>query len=139
MCNLELISYELSNMSNENLRFLTIEQALEDLVDIRAALVKSMNLKSSNLWVAFGTLYAGNLAAWLRLKHPSWVRGAVASSAPLLAKFEAELYLENVANAITDYDPQCTIAIQKANDQLDDLINSQGGLQSLQEMFRYAS
>ena len=127
-----------SDLSNDNLKYLTIEQALEDLTEICAHVVKTMNLKSSNKWVAFGTLYAGDLAAWLRLKHPSLISGAVASSAPVLAQFEANLYFENVANAITAYDPMCTTAIEKANDQLDDLVNTPGGLQSLQEMFRYS-
>lgn len=128
-----------ADLSNDNLKYLTIEQALEDLTDVCAHVFSSMKLKSSNKWIAFGTLYAGNLAAWLRLKHPSLISGAIASSAPVLAKFEADLYFENVATAITEHDPECTNAIQKANDQLDDLVNTPGGLPSLQEMFRTCS
>jgi hypothetical protein len=67
-------SQPLSNFSTANLQFLTIEQALADAtgqVPIVAGKV-----------VAFGGSYPGNLDAWMRIKFPSVIDMAVASSAP---------------------------------------------------------
>jgi len=72
--------------SRRSLRFLSSRQAVEDA----AAFMKTMSASHgfSTEWVVFGGSYAGNLAAWIRQKHPEIVTGAIASSAPLLAQTE---------------------------------------------------
>lgn len=74
-----------SDMSTKNLRFLSSEQALADLAYFIEAKKKELQLPH-NKWIVFGGSYPGSLAAWFRLKYPHLAHGAVASSAPLLAK-----------------------------------------------------
>jgi lysosomal Pro-X carboxypeptidase len=58
---------------------LSAAQALADL----ATLVQSVKLQPEQRVVAYGGSYGGMLAAWLRIKYPHIVHGAVAASAPV--------------------------------------------------------
>lgn len=74
-----------SDLSIENLHYLSSEQALADL----ATFIQSMNEKhsfgSDVKWIAFGGSYPGSLAAWLREKYSNLVHGSISTSGPLLA------------------------------------------------------
>ena len=60
------------------------------------------NLPEDTKWIAFGCSYAGSLAAWLRLKYPDQVQGAISSSAPLEAKFDNAEYDEVVKRTLDE-------------------------------------
>lgn len=72
------------DLSSENLRWLSSEQALADLASFRVAMAKTHGLEHAK-WVTFGGSYPGSLSAWFRLKYPQYVDVAVSSSAPLQA------------------------------------------------------
>lgn len=73
-----------SDLSTDNLRFLSSRQALADLAHFRTTIAEARGLTNAK-WVAFGGSYPGSLAAWFRLKYPHMVHAAVASSAPVRA------------------------------------------------------
>ena len=62
------------------------------------------NLPTTTKWIAFGCSYAGTLVAWLRLKYPDKIHGAISSSAPLEAKLYNTEYHEMVKKAMNDFD-----------------------------------
>jgi len=71
----------------ENVRFLTVDQALMDYVKL-IKYIKSDDYmqgkyKDSPV-IATGGSYGGMLAAWFRMKYPHIVQVAYASSAPIL-------------------------------------------------------
>nr|CAG4716794.1 unnamed protein product [Naegleria fowleri] len=67
------------SLSTQNLRYLTSEQALQDLVDFRSYLIKKYNINEAKTkFVSFGGSYSGNLSAWLKLKYPHLFVGAIA-------------------------------------------------------------
>lgn len=105
-------------MSTKNLKYLSSEQALADLAYFIEA--QKLHLKG-NKWIVFGGSYPGSLAAWFRLKYPHLAHGAVASSAPLLAKINFKEYLGVVTDALetTSQGRQCTSAVRKAAAELE--------------------
>lgn len=73
-----------SDLSTDNLRFLSSRQALADLAHFRTVIAEARGLTNAK-WVAFGGSYPGSVAAWFRLKYPHLVHAAVATSAPVHA------------------------------------------------------
>lgn len=86
------------NLTTENLKFLSTEQALEDLAAIQKHLQKEQGLNGK--WIALGGSYAGSLAAYYRLKHPELVVGALSSSGPVMAKENFEEYDLHVSKVV---------------------------------------
>lgn len=72
-------SQPFDQMTADNLKFLSIEQAIEDLATFQKWLTANQGLTGK--WVAIGGSYPADLAAIYRLKHPELVSGAIASSA----------------------------------------------------------
>lgn len=71
-----------NDLSTENLRYLTEEQALGDAENFIRTLKSKPEYERSKV-VVFGGSYGGILAARMRIEHPELVDAAVSSSAPL--------------------------------------------------------
>lgn len=130
-------SHPTKDMSPANLKFLSSEQALADL----AAFITQQKkmLAGSPKVVVFGGSYPGSLAAWFRLKYPHLADGAVASSAPLLAKVNFIEYLEVVDASLMTYDASkgaCNTAVSQATQNIQIMVATYGGRQQLQKMFK---
>ncbi|KAL9952174.1 hypothetical protein ACROYT_G039389 [Oculina patagonica] len=113
-------------LENENLVFLSSQQALADLAEFCVFAREMYNLTDRNKWIAYGGSYPGSLAAWFRLKYPHLVSGAVASSAPVQAKTDFQGY-NNVAagsfaSPLVGGSAQCRSNIKKAFSSVDQLI-----------------
>lgn len=76
--------------------------------------------------------YAGNLAAWLRLKHPDLVLGAVASSAPLQAKLSFDTFLQEMD---TDLGKGCVNEVRLAMNEFTHKLGSDSGREYLTNLF----
>ncbi|HXH29201.1 MAG TPA: alpha/beta fold hydrolase [Bacteriovoracaceae bacterium] len=87
-----------SKLTANNIISLDLASAVTDLATFQKFMMDEKGLKGQ--WVAVGGSYAGTLAAFYRLKHPELVVGALASSAPVLAKSEFSEYDAHVAKVI---------------------------------------
>lgn len=90
-----------ADTSAENLKFLTVSQAVADL----AHFVEFMKASSSDNFTSSGVIlvgssYSATLATWTRLKHPDLVNGVWSSSAPLLAKADFYEYNEVLTQSL---------------------------------------
>jgi len=72
-----------SSYDRKNLPYLTADQALEDFAEvIKYFKTKVLNCPDCPV-IAYGGSYCGELASWMRMRHPDLVDGAMASSAPI--------------------------------------------------------
>ncbi|XP_055693623.1 putative serine protease K12H4.7 [Lutzomyia longipalpis] len=112
-----------SNLSLENLRYLTSEQALADLAHFIATKTEEIPGASNSSVFLIGGSYAGSLVTWFSHKYPFLVTGAWASSAPLLAKVDFKEYFEVVAESIQLVGGQeCFAKTTEAFKAMEDLI-----------------
>ncbi|XP_046667646.1 putative serine protease K12H4.7 [Homalodisca vitripennis] len=129
-------SFPTSDLSVENLRYLTTEQALADVAYFITGMNALYNLSSDTKWIAFGGSYSGNLAAWIRFKYPHLIHGAMAASGPVLSKVDFYEYMEVVRNSLATYGESCVEAVETANKMVLKLLKSKFGQKVLNFFFR---
>jgi pimeloyl-ACP methyl ester carboxylesterase len=93
-------SLPFTDLTSENLKYLSTENALSDLIRFQEFAIREWGL--SGKWIVIGGSYPGSLAAYLRQQHPDQVAGALASSAPVRAK-----------NLFVDYDAHTAMVLGK--------------------------
>nr|XP_039252267.1 putative serine protease K12H4.7 [Styela clava] len=124
-----------NDTSVRNLRFLSSQQALKDLVYF----IQNMTEKHDGhlkKWILFGGSYPGALAVWARLKFPHLIYGVVAASPPLEAKLFFNEYLESVNDTLYKYGGStCHSALGEANRQIASLMETGEGKEKLRKIF----
>jgi serine protease 16 len=112
------------DFSTPNLRWLSTQQALADAAFFVRKMQKQYNLTHEAKWISIGGSYSGELAAWVRLKYPHLIYGAVASSAPVSAIVDFDGYDPIVASALAyplvGGSPACRSAVAEAFASLED-------------------
>ncbi|KAJ2515222.1 hypothetical protein H4217_005315 [Coemansia sp. RSA 1939] len=117
-------SYPVNDMTGQSMRFLTLENALEDV----AYFIRSgsdfirnnagVSIPPDSKWVVVGGSYSANLAVWMRMLYPDIVFAAYASSAPLLVSTDFYQYDQVVGRALP-----CAPKIAEAIEVLDAIID----------------
>lgn len=118
-------SFPTSDLSTENLRFLTTQQALADTAYFAQHVVfeglEDQNLTAPNVpYIAYGGSYAGAFVAFLRVLCPDIFFGAISSSGVTKAIYDYWEYYE----PIRQYGPRdCITTTQKFTHIFDNLLS----------------
>jgi len=122
------------DMSLENMKYLSSRQGLEDLATFMTSMSSTHNITGP--WVSFGGSYPGSMSAWLKLKYPHLLAGAVSSSGPLFAKMDYFEYLGVVRDALDTTGPGCNEAITEALEEVEILLLDDAAWPQLSEQFK---
>ncbi|KAL2012780.1 hypothetical protein VTN00DRAFT_305 [Thermoascus crustaceus] len=132
-------SFPTPDLSTENLRFLTTQQALADTAYFAQNVVfeglEDKNLTAPNVpYIAYGGSYAGAFVAFLRVIYPDIFFGAISSSGVTKAIYDYWEYYE----PIREYGPrECIKTTQKFTHILDNLLSeAKNGNSSLIDQYK---
>lgn len=92
--------------TEENLKYLTIDQALADLAEFIEQYVKPKGTPDLRIGVIGGS-YAGALSSWFRMKYPHLAWSSWASSAPVLIKNDFVEFDEYIGSQLKVYSQNC--------------------------------
>uniref|UniRef100_A0AC35TR50 Serine protease K12H4.7 n=1 Tax=Rhabditophanes sp. KR3021 TaxID=114890 RepID=A0AC35TR50_9BILA len=123
---------ELGGQNFYNLRYLTTQQALEDL----AVYMKATNAHFKNpRWVVFGGSYPGAMAAVFRERYPDMSVGAIASSAVVNVQTDYYGYAQGMVDTIKLQGMDCYNAVNESFSKLHQQTLTSGGRISLTKIF----
>lgn len=125
-------SMPFTKLTTPNLKHLTVEAALTDLKVVQTYLMKEQGLTGK--WIAVGGSYAGSLAAFYRLKFPSLVAGALASSGPVLMKNEFYEYDAHIAKVVNK--TSCGDKVREAVKLIEAKMKTPAGTAELKKAFQ---
>jgi len=133
--------------SREHVGFLSVEQALADYAKLIEHLKSTLPGASQSAVIAFGGSYGGMLSAWIRMKYPHVVDGALAASAPILwatnvSSATTDLhtsqppgYFETVTNSFHRADKRCPVLARQSFSEMLRLAQTPDGLVTITKEF----
>lgn len=120
------------------LGYLSSEQALADYAKLIFSIKNNLYDAKLSPVITIGGSYGGMLAAWMRMKYPHLVAGALAGSAPILqfpGEYNCSRFYQIVTKDFENYSPNCSMSIARSWEILHSTANSKVGLAKLSSLF----
>ncbi|KAJ8410889.1 hypothetical protein AAFF_G00188460 [Aldrovandia affinis] len=122
----------------KHLNYLTSEQALADFAVLIKSLKSTIPGARDSPVIAIGGSYGGMLAAWMRMKYPHIVSGALAASAPIWQFTDmvpCGVFYQIVTQDFRSNGVGCAESIQRSWKAVDNMSSTVEGLQWLSSEF----
>uniref|UniRef100_A0A0E0MCM6 Lysosomal Pro-X carboxypeptidase n=1 Tax=Oryza punctata TaxID=4537 RepID=A0A0E0MCM6_ORYPU len=117
--------------------YLTTTQALADFAEVILSLKANLTACKAPV-VLFGGSYGGMLAAWMRIKYPHIVMGAVASSAPILGLnglSDPYSFFDTISNDFKSESKHCYDVLRNSWSEIDKALSTHAGRARLNHTF----
>uniref|UniRef100_A0A0D9XP81 Uncharacterized protein n=1 Tax=Leersia perrieri TaxID=77586 RepID=A0A0D9XP81_9ORYZ len=127
------VAYSNSTMTG----YLTTTQAIADFAEVILSLKANLTAYTAPV-IVFGGSYGGMLAAWMRMKYPHIVMGAVASSAPILGFYglsDPYSFYDVVSNDFKSESQHCFDVLRSSRSELDKALATDAGRAQLNHTF----
>lgn len=118
------------SFSTTALANLSTDEAINDLARFQQQISEEKHWTGT--WISFGGSYPGSLSAYYRLRHPELVAGALASSAPVMAKEDFIEYDEHVGKVLP---VQCANKVRETVYQIEQSLSKPAELKKVQSLF----
>lgn len=92
-----------SDVSINNLRFLSTEQVLADMANLIDHIKQQDTRLAHARVILVGTMFGGNLATWFRVKYPHYVDGVWSSSSFVEARMNFREYFEVIGDDLRNF------------------------------------
>lgn len=129
----------ISPNETKTLGYLSSEQALADFARLIYEIKNSLYDAQYSPVIAIGGSYGGMLSAWMRMKYPNVITGALAGSAPILqfpGEYDCQKFQSIVTKDFQDYSANCSKSIGKSWSVMRDFGRaSQMNLATMSEVF----
>uniref|UniRef100_A0A7S3GB52 Uncharacterized protein n=2 Tax=Palpitomonas bilix TaxID=652834 RepID=A0A7S3GB52_9EUKA len=121
-----------NDFSVENLRLLTVEQALADLNYFATFIRSNVEGAANSKFLCVGGSYSGALSSWFREMYPDTVVGAWSSSGVVNAIFDFVQFDEQVAAAAGE---ECADDIRNITHKIDYMLSTADGNKKVKTLF----
>mmetsp|Transcript_25947 Transcript_25947/g.26155 ORF Transcript_25947/g.26155 Transcript_25947/m.26155 type:complete len:525 (+) Transcript_25947:88-1662(+) len=122
--------------NTDTLRYLSATQALADFAAVITSFTEEFKTVGT---IVMGGSYGGMLSAWMRVKYPYLVDGAIASSAPVLSFVGMNPPVDDYAfnrHMARTAGETCTRGVKAAVTRVMELGQTKGGRELISQMFR---
>lgn len=92
-----------SDVSINNLRFLSTEQVLADMAHLIDHIKQQDTRLAHARVILVGTMFGGNLATWFRVKYPHYVDGVWSSSSYVEARMNFREFYEGIGDDLQNF------------------------------------